>query len=193
MKNYKDIILNIINNQRTVIQETNLSDIDKIISLLLKTAKKKNTIFWAGNGGSAAECQHMSAELIGKFKINRRPLKSISLTVDTSAITAISNDIGYDKVFSRQLEGLATSKDVLIVLSTSGNSKNIIRVLQSCKKIGVKTIAFLGNNGGKSKYYATLKVIINSTNTARIQELHQTLLHCICESIERELFKKRNY
>lgn len=190
MKNYKDIILNIINNQRTVIQETNLSDIDKIISLLLKTAKKKNTIFWAGNGGSAAECQHMSAELIGKFKMNRRPLKSVSLTVDTSAITAISNDFGYEKVFSRQIEGLGSPGDILIALSTSGNSKNILHVIKTCKKMRVKTIAFLGNNGGKCKKNADYKVIINSSNTARIQELHQIFLHYICESVERELFKK---
>ena len=99
MKNYKSVILNIIDNNKKILQKTNLEDINKIISLLLKVTKKKNTIFWAGNGGSAAECQHMSAELIGRFKINRRPLKSVSLTVDTSAITAISNDFGYEKVF----------------------------------------------------------------------------------------------
>jgi len=190
MKNYKSVILNIIDNHKKIIQKTNLEDINKIISLLLKVTKKKNTIFWAGNGGSAAECQHMSAELIGRFKINRRPLKSISLTVDTSAITAISNDFGYEKVFSRQIEGLGTDKDVLIVLSTSGNSENIIRVLKTCKKIRIKTIAFLGNNGGKSINHATHEIVINSTNTARIQELHQILFHYICESIEKELFKK---
>lgn len=190
MKNHKNIIFDIINNHKKVIGETNLEDINKIISLLLKIVKKNNSIIWAGNGGSAAECQHMSAELIGRFKINRRPLKSISLTTDTSAITAISNDYGYDKVFSRQLEGLGNSKDVLIVLSTSGNSKNIVRVLKYCKKIGIKTIAFLGNNGGKSKNYATYKIVINSVNTARIQELHQILFHYICENIEKELFKK---
>jgi D-sedoheptulose 7-phosphate isomerase len=190
MKNCKNIILDIIKTQENIINETDFSEINDIINLLLKTVKKNNTIFWAGNGGSAAECQHMSAELIGRFKIDRKPLKSVSLTVDTSAITAISNDFGYDKVFSRQIEGLGINKDVLIVLSTSGNSENITKVLKSCKKIGIKTIAFLGNNGGKSKYYATHKVIINSKNTARIQELHQILLHYICESIEREMFKK---
>ena len=190
MKNCKNIILDIIKTHENIINETDFSEIDEIISLLLKTVKKNNSIFWAGNGGSAAECQHMSAELIGRFKIDRKPLKSVSLTVDTSTITAISNDFGYDKVFSRQIEGLGTNKDVLIVLSTSGNSENITRVLKSCKKIGIKTIAFLGNNGGKSKYYATHKVIINSKNTARIQELHQILLHYICESIESEMFKK---
>jgi D-sedoheptulose 7-phosphate isomerase len=190
MKNHKNIIFDIIKNHKKVIQETNLKDINKIISLLLKVIKKKNTIFWAGNGGSAAECQHMSAELIGRFKINRRPLKSVSLTVDTSAITAISNDFGYEKVFSRQIEGLGTTGDVLIALSTSGNSENIIHVLKTCKKMRIKTIALLGNNGGKCKKYASYNIIINSSNTARIQELHQTLLHYICEILERQLFYK---
>ena len=190
MKNNKNPFLKIIESQKKIIENTALKDTKNIINLIIRVLKNNKTVLWAGNGGSAAECQHMSAELIGRFKINRRPLKSISLTVDTSAITAISNDFGYEKVFSRQIEGLGSTGDVLIALSTSGNSKNIVHLLKTCKKMRIKTIAFLGNNGGKCKKYADHKVIINSSNTARIQELHQILLHYICESIERELFKK---
>lgn len=190
MNNNNNPFLEIVESQKKILESTSLKDIISIINLIIRVLKNNKTVFWVGNGGSAAECQHMSAELIGRFKINRKPLKSISLTVDTSAISAISNDFGYEKVFSRQIEGLGSSGDVLVALSTSGNSKNIVHVLKTCNKMRIKTIAFLGNDGGKCKKNADLKVIVNSSNTARIQELHQILLHYICESVERELFKK---
>ena len=129
----------------------------------------------------------MAVELIGRFKNNRRPLPSISLNSDTSAITCIANDFGYEEIFSRQLEGLARSGDVLIVLSTSGNSENIVRVLQKAKEVGATSIALLGKDGGKAKDLADLKIIINSKETARIQEIHLLLGHTICEFAEMEL------
>ena len=117
-------------------------------SIFSESLKHGHTIFWCGNGGSAAESSHLAVELIGRFKNNRRPLPSVSLNSDTSAITCIANDFGYDEIFARQLEGLAKEGDVLVALSTSGNSENILRVLRKAKDIGVTSIALLGKGGG---------------------------------------------
>jgi D-sedoheptulose 7-phosphate isomerase len=131
-------INSLISNHEKVVnflkEKNNLKKINTFITVLYKILKNNGTVFWCGNGGSAADCQHLSAELIGRFKINRKPYRSISLTTDTSAITAISNDFSYEKVFSRQLEGLGTKKDLLFVFSTSGNSKNIINAMITAKK-----------------------------------------------------------
>jgi D-sedoheptulose 7-phosphate isomerase len=167
--------------------EKHLEDFELCAGVASKALASGNTIFWCGNGGSAAESSHLAVELIGRFKNNRRPLPSISLNSDTSAITCIANDFGYQEIFSRQLEGLARSGDVLIVLSTSGNSENIVRVLQKAKEVGATSIALLGKDGGKAKDLADLKIIINSKETARIQEIHLLLGHTICEFAEMEL------
>ena len=167
--------------------EKHLEDFEQCALVASKALALGNTIFWCGNGGSAAESSHLAVELIGRFKNNRRPLPSISLNSDTSAITCIANDFGYVEIFSRQLEGLARSGDVLIVLSTSGNSENIVRVLQKAKEVGATSIALLGKDGGKAKDLADLKIIINSKETARIQEIHLLLGHTICEFAEMEL------
>ena len=167
--------------------EKHLEDFEQCAFVASKALALGNTIFWCGNGGSAAESSHLAVELIGRFKNNRRPLPSISLNSDTSAITCIANDFGYEEIFSRQLEGLARSGDVLIVLSTSGNSENIVRVLQKAKEVGATSIALLGKDGGKAKDLADLKIIINSKETARIQEIHLLLGHTICEFAEMEL------
>jgi D-sedoheptulose 7-phosphate isomerase len=167
--------------------EKHLEDFEQCALVASKALASGSTIFWCGNGGSAAESSHLAVELIGRFKNNRRPLPSISLNSDTSAITCIANDFGYEEIFSRQLEGLARSGDVLIVLSTSGNSENIVRVLQKAKEVGATSIALLGKEGGKAKDLADLKIIINSKETARIQEIHLLLGHTICEFAEMEL------
>ena len=167
--------------------EKHLEDFELCAGVASKALALGNTIFWCGNGGSAAESSHLAVELIGRFKNNRRPLPSISLNSDTSAITCIANDFGYEEIFSRQLEGLARSGDVLIVLSTSGNSENILRVLQKAKEVGATSIALLGKDGGKAKDLADVKIIINSKETARIQEIHLLLGHTICEFAEMEL------
>jgi len=143
-----------------------------------------NTIFWCGNGGSAAESSHLAVELIGRFKNNRRALPSLSLNADTSAITCIANDFGYEEIFSRQLEGLGKKGDVLVVLSTSGESENILRVLLKAKELGLTSIAFLGKHGGKALSLADISIVIDSEETARIQELHLLLGHTICEYAE---------
>jgi len=149
--------------------------------------KNGNTIFWCGNGGSAAESSHLAVELIGRFKNNRRPLPSVSLNADTSALTCIANDFGYDEIFARQLEGLSKKGDVLVVLSTSGKSENILRALKKAKEIDVTSIALLGKGGGQAAALADHSIVIDSTETARIQEIHLLIGHTFCEFAEMDM------
>jgi D-sedoheptulose 7-phosphate isomerase len=141
----------------------------------------------AGNGGSAADAQHFAAELISRFSHNRIALPAIALTTDTSIITAVGNDFGFEHIFSRQIEGLARPGDVFLGISTSGNSKNIIQAVIACAKRGITTIGLLGNNGGLAKDYFHIPIIVPSDNTPKIQEMHITLLHFICWELERDL------
>lgn len=165
----------------------NLKNINQISNIIANSLKKAGTIFWCGNGGSASDSQHLSAELIGRLKKNRRPLRSISLSSNISAITCISNDFGYDKIFSRQIEGLANKNDVIICISTSGNSKNILEALKMAKKKRIKTISFLGSEGGKAIKFSQNSIVIPSKNTARIQEMHIFLGQLICSNVEKIL------
>ena len=146
--------------------------------------KNENTIYWCGNGGSAAESSHLAVELIGRFKNNRRSLPSLSLNADTAAITCIANDFGYDEIFARQLEGLGKKGDVLVVLSTSGKSENILKVLQKAKGMGITSIALLGKGGGQAVAISDFAIVIESEETARIQEMHLLLGHTLCEYAE---------
>ena len=164
-----------------------ISMISKISSLVINTIKSGGCIFWCGNGGSASDSQHLAAELIGRFKNNREPYKSISLTADSSVITCISNDFGYENLFSRQLEGLGNKGDLVITLSTSGNSINLKNLLEKAKEKGINSVAILGKGGGLVKDLADYTLIINSNNTARIQEVHILIGHIICQIVEEEL------
>lgn len=139
-----------------------------------------------GNGGSAADAQHIAAEFIGRYKKERRPVAAIALTVDSSILTCVGNDYGYEAVFSRQVEGLAKKEDVVIAISTSGNSENVIRAVDKAREIGAKTIGLLGNEGGKLKDKVDLAIVVPSSNTARIQEAHITIGHIICEILDEE-------
>ena len=168
----------------TSIHEKEFSSSAAIFSAALKNG---NTIFWCGNGGSAAESSHLAVELIGRFKNNRRPLPSVSLNSDTSAITCIANDFGYDEIFARQLEGLAKPGDVLVVLSTSGKSENILRALRKAEELGVTSIALLGKGGGPAANLANHRIIVESSETARIQEIHLLIGHTFCEFAEMEM------
>jgi D-sedoheptulose 7-phosphate isomerase len=156
----------------------------KCSRLIASALKNENTIFWCGNGGSAAESSHLAVELIGRFKNNRRSLPSLSLNADASAITCIANDFGYDEIFARQLEGLGKKGDVLVVLSTSGKSENILKVLQKAKGMGITSIALLGKGGGQAAVLSDYAIVIDSAETARIQEMHLLLGHTLCESAE---------
>ena len=162
-------------------QGDTFSQCAKIIGVSLKN---ENTIFWCGNGGSAAESSHLAVELIGRFKNNRRSLPSLSLNADTAAITCIANDFGYDDIFARQLEGLGKKGDVLVVLSTSGKSENILKVLQKAKGMGITSIALLGKGGGQAVALSDFAIVIESEETARIQEMHLLLGHTLCEYAE---------
>ena len=155
--------------------------------LLAETLKNGGTLFWCGNGGSAADSQHLAAELVGRFKKNRRALRSVALTTDSSVLTCVANDYCYDDVFSRQLEALGREGDVLIAITTSGNSKNVLRVLQTAKEAGIVTIALLGKDGGSAKELADHALVIPSDSTARIQEGHILIGHILCELIEQEM------
>lgn len=139
-----------------------------------------------GNGGSAGDAQHIAAEFIGRYKKERRPVAAIALTVDSSILTCVGNDYGYDAVFSRQVEGLAKKEDVVIAISTSGNSENVIRGVEKAREIGAKTIGLLGNQGGKLKDKVDLAIVVPSSDTARIQEAHITIGHIICEILDGE-------
>ena len=161
------------------------SEIDSAIELLIGQIKKGGTIFWCGNGGSAADAQHMSAELMGKLNSFRKPIKSISLTTDSSFITAWSNDYSFDEIFSRQLEGLAEKNDVMIAITTSGKSKNIIKALQYAKKINMKSIILTSEKAPKEIYeLSDTKLLVQSENTQHIQECFLIIEHIICENID---------
>ncbi|NJN15560.1 MAG: SIS domain-containing protein [Oscillochloris sp.] len=145
------------------------------------------TLFSCGNGGSAADAIHLAEELVGRYRANRRPLPAVCLNTDPGAITCIANDFGYDEVFARQLEALARPADLLVVFSTSGNSPNILNVLNRARERGVIAIALLGKDGGPARALADHALVVPSNDSARIQEVHGLLLHAICETIERRL------
>jgi D-sedoheptulose 7-phosphate isomerase len=149
-----------------------------------RTLKNGNTIFWCGNGGSASESSHLATELVGRFKENRVSLPSLSLNSDTTAITCIANDFGYDEIYARQLQGLSRTGDLLVVLSTSGNSKNIIRVLEQARESKITSIALLGKDGGFASALADISIVVPGNETARIQEVHLLIGHTFCELAE---------
>lgn len=141
-----------------------------------------------GNGGSAADSQHFVAEIVGRFKMERRALPAIALSTDTSILTAIGNDYGFDYVFSRQVEALAAPGDIVIGISTSGNSPNVLKALNEAKARGCRTIGLLGKDGGSIKAACDLAVVVPSTDTPRIQEGHVTIIHIVCDLVEKALF-----
>ena len=161
-------------------------EINQIINLIFKKIKLGGKLIFCGNGGSAADAQHLAAEFLIRLrpKVNRKPIQALSLVLDTSTITACGNDYDFSKIFSRPFKALAQKNDVLVAISTSGNSKNIINGLNYCKQNGIKTIGLIGGDGGKAKKYLDENITISSKSTARIQEAHITLIHLICEFFE---------
>ena len=164
-------------------------DIEKSTSIMIKCLRKGKKIVLFGNGGSAADAQHIAAEFIGRFQFDRKSLPALSLTTNTSTITAISNDYSYDKVFSRQCESLVVEYDVVIGISTSGNSVNVKKALVVSKKMGAKTIGLIGNKGSIKKI-VDVALCVNSLSTAEIQEAHRVIYHIICEHVEKRINKK---
>ena len=168
-------------------------NIYKAIELISTTLKNGNKVLICGNGGSAADAQHLAAEFLIRLRpnVNRKSFPVISLAQDTSTITACGNDLGFNNLFKRNFEGLANKNDLLIAISTSGNSKNIINVLKSAKYRKINSISFLGNNGGICKGLSNLDIIVQEKNTARIQECHIFLGHFIFEEVENSLINNK--
>ena len=189
----KDEIIKSINQSIKVIEKSvSLSDeIEKSIKVIIKSLKSGHKLVIFGNGGSAADSQHIAAELIGRFKIDRKSIPAIALSTDTSILTSISNDLSYDQVFSRQCESLIKKGDVALGISTSGNSLNVKKGIQTAKKNGATTIALLGNNGGVIKKISDISITVNSKSTSKIQEVHRIIYHIICEFVEKEISKNQ--
>jgi len=186
----EDIVKRIEENigvKKSILNDTHLIDtIERAATVVVTAIKNGNKVIFCGNGGSAADSQHLAAELIGKFYFNRRSLPAVSLTVNTSIITAIGNDFGFDKVFARQLEGIGKAGDVLIGLSTSGNSENVVEAFRLAKELGISTVAFTGESGGILRDLADILINVPSSDTPRIQEAHMMVGHIICELVEKE-------
>ncbi|MBT4376302.1 D-sedoheptulose 7-phosphate isomerase [archaeon] len=167
---------------------TKVPIISAITNSMIACYSRGGKILVAGNGGSAADAQHLVAELVGKYKLERASLPAIALTTDTSILTSVGNDFGFENIFKRQLESLGNEGDIFIGISTSGDSNNLVEAMKEAKKKGMVTIGFLGRNGGTMKYLSDYSLIIPSNNTPRIQEAHISLIHIICELLENKLF-----
>ena len=170
---------------------TSLSNtIEKVINQITKAIKNGNKLVLFGNGGSAADAQHIAAEFVGRFMLERESYPAIALTTDSSVITSLGNDYSYDIVFSRQCESLVVKGDVVIGISTSGNSKNVEKGISIAKQKGAVTIGLLGNDGGTLINNVDFSIVVNSNSTPRIQEAHRVIYHIICDLVEQNLSKK---
>ena len=164
--------------------DDNLASIEKTAALIVECYKGGGKVLVFGNGGSAADSQHFAAELVVRFEKERRSLPCVALTANTSILTATSNDYDFTRIFSRQVEGLASSGDIALAISTSGNSENVLEGVKAAHAKGLKVIALTGRDGGKLGKEADISIVVNVQNTARIQETHVTVLHAICKIIE---------
>jgi len=184
-----DLFLQNVADQVAVLQSLHtLADVvNQAGTLSAQALKAGHKLMFCGNGGSAADSQHLAAELTGRFIKDRKPLAAVALSTDSSALTCIGNDYSYDEVFARQVMGLGRAGDVLVAISTSGNSGNVIRAVEEAKAIGVTVIGFLGRDGGKLKAMVDVPIIVPSNVTARIQESHILIGHTLCGLIEAEL------
>lgn len=162
--------------------------IEEAARLCLRALRSGHKVMFCGNGGSAAQAQHLAAELVGRYKLNRPALPALSLTVDTSNITAIANDYAFEEIFARQLEGIGREGDVLIGLSTSGNSRNVLLAFEQARRMGITTIAFVGSNGGEMLRSADFTLAVPAASSAHIQELHLAAGHLVCDYVESTLY-----
>lgn len=161
-----------------------IPDIELIAQKMTESLRNGGRIYWAGNGGSAADCQHLAAELVGRFERERKALASVAFTTDTSVLTSIGNDYGFESIYSRQVDALCTPSDIFVGITTSGNSPNILRAIDACKKTGTYAIGFTGHDGGRMALLADHTLIVPAKNTARIQEAHILIGHILCDWIE---------
>ena len=170
--------------------KNNLPKIVTVIEEIISVLNNQKKIFFFGNGGSAADSQHIAAEFVGRFQKERQALPAIALTTDSSILTALGNDYGFDVVFARQIEALGNKGDLAVGISTSGNSKNVIEAIKQAKKQGLKTLSLTGCGGGPLAKLTDFSIIVPSQVTARIQESHICIAHTICELVERNFIKK---
>ena len=187
---YKEIIDQAFSEHIEALKKTHITisqNIEIAADLIAKSLTSGGTIFWCGNGGSAADSQHIAAEFVGRFKKDRRPLRSIALTTDSSVLTCVANDYSYEEIFSRQLNALGRDGDILVAITTSGKSENIKQALIQAQNMGIKTIGLLGKKGGECKDYSDVSLIVPSDITARIQETHILIEHLLCELVEHKL------
>jgi len=164
--------------------------IETVAKHMIQALQNGNTIFWCGNGGSASDAQHLAGELVGRFVGDRKALKSISLNADSAVMTCIVNDYGYEHIFSRQVEGLGVEGDVLVGITTSGNSENVLNALEVANEKQMTAIGLLGKGGGKALSLVSEAIVVDSNTTARIQEMHITIGHILCDLIEEGLHLK---
>jgi len=189
LKKTEKLIHEIFDSSANVILNSkNLSDaIEKSVILISKSIKNGNKLVIFGNGGSAADAQHMAAEFVGRFMKERKSFSAIALSTDSSIITAIGNDYGFEKIFSRQIESLVKKNDVVIAISTSGKSANVLQGIKTSKKYGAKIISLTGKNSSRMKLNSNILLNVPSVKTSRIQEVHRTIIHIICELVEKKL------
>lgn len=186
----QDKIINYLDNasENFKLFKREAKNIEEATHIVINALKNKNKIIFCGNGGSAGDSQHLAAELMGRYKIDREPLPSMALTVDTSAITAIGNDYGYENVFSRQLKGIGNEGDVLVAISTSGNSENVIKAIEEAKQMGITIVSFTGDKKSKMNTMSDVCICAPSNETNHIQEMHITVGQLICGITENTLF-----
>ena len=171
---------------KKAVADTLSNKINDAVNLARAALKDGGKILLMGNGGSAGDAQHIAAEFIGRYKKERRPVAALALTVDSSILTCVGNDYGYEQVFARQVEGLGKKEDLIFAISTSGNSENVVLAVEKAREMGIKTIGLLGRQGGKLKDKVDLAIVVPSNDTARIQEAHITIGHIICELLDEE-------
>ena len=182
----KDLFLESIQVKEELLR-TGIDRIIEMTELVIDCLKKNGKVILFGNGGSASDSQHIAAELVGRFKKDRAALSAIALTTNTSVLTSLANDYGYEVIFARQIEALGQKNDVAIGISTSGKAKNVACAIRQAKKMGLKTVALTGGDGGELAKLADISLLVPSTVTARIQEAHITIGHIICELVEQAL------
>lgn len=186
----RSIDASIATKQQILANEKLLNTINEVAQVMIKALREGKRVLWCGNGGSAADAQHLAAELSGRFYYDRPPLNSEALHCNTSYLTAVANDYGYDLIYSRMIDGACKPGDVLVGISTSGNSKNICNAFRKAKDLGVVTVAMTGESGGEMKKMSDYLLNIPSADTPRIQESHIMVGHIICEIVEAQMFPR---
>jgi len=183
-------IENIIRDSQSAIGKIPINKVQEAADEISSAFERGNKLLICGNGGSAADSQHFAAELVGRFEKEKQPLPAISLTTDTSILTAIANDYGYDDVFAKQVKAIGEKGDILFAISTSGNSPNVLKAVEFAKEIGMKSVSLTGKDGGKIARISDIDINIPVFSTARVQEAHITVIHIICKIVEDKMLAK---